>query len=176
MQLSAAFNHLGEHLTALGYAQQADRLLALAMRRARPLRKHVAILELRAIALHNACACHEHLGRYDMALGEVQRALECVRLSQMDNTETEARSLPSGDLLAQLSAVEASVRMRAQQQHDNATFRQSRLPAPARRRAQQRDLSPLPARLPPKADAAPAAGPAPGGRHPQPHGLLAPLP
>ena len=55
-----------------------------------------ARLELRAIALHNCCACHEHLGNFEMALKDISRAKEYA----------------SGPLYAQLMAVEASVRVR----------------------------------------------------------------
>lgn len=113
LQLSAAFNQLGRHKTALQYAQEANRLLDEAIRRpdhaesALDSATHKEMLELKSIALYNMCACHEHLGRPDVALSEARRAVEAAgRLSSGGDRD--------GALYQQLAGVEASVRGRLQ--------------------------------------------------------------
>lgn len=104
LQLSAAFNLLGRHVTALQYAQEAELLLNVESRRSKDRLLGInEKLELRAIALHNCCACHEHLGRYDLALRDIRLALECATRD--------------GPLYMQLEEVEMSVHKRARRQN-----------------------------------------------------------
>ena len=61
---------------------------------------------LRAVALHNCCACHEFLGQYTAALTQARRAL---RLAE--------KALPEGDsLLERLRSVEEAVSGRQREQ------------------------------------------------------------
>jgi len=102
LQLSAAFNSIGRHTQALSYAQEAEKLLGAATPTAAS--DHARLLEMRAVALHNACACHEHLGQYGAALDAATRAMRFASESGAEGSES---------LVAQLAAVEASVRARA---------------------------------------------------------------
>ena len=65
---------------------------------------------LRAIALHNCCACHEFLGQFSHALVAARRALKVA---------TSALS-PSDELLTRLSAVAQSVALKDQQSLERA--------------------------------------------------------
>ena len=113
LNLCAALNQQGEHAAALKLAEAA-RLMLVAEAEPAPeqpsspgssvasetklgVEDDVAVL--RALAHHNCCVCHEHLGRTSLALQEARRA---TRLARAVLEEDDP-------LLQQLEATEESV-------------------------------------------------------------------
>ena len=103
LQLSVAYNAIGLHRPALKFAQEAERLVG-EEESSNGSREGTELLELRMMALHNCCACHEHLGQHDLALLEVRRALDYAKQATHSGT--------SLSLCLELAAVEASVSAR----------------------------------------------------------------
>ena len=149
LQLSAAFNRLGQHATALAHAQAADKLLEAAAtprfdivtRAQEPV--STELFEMKAIALHNLCACNEQLGRDDAALGAAQRALWFASIA----------GITEEPLYDELMAVEASVSARVQEEEDQVLQHQERQvggpAAPAFQRTRIRRKAPEGVRLTP---------------------------
>ena len=128
LNLCAALNAQGAHADALIHAEDAAAQLdveivraaqgstyqgsrddddeAAAEEGARVTEAVEELAALRAVALHNCCACHEFLGQYTAALTQARRAL---RLAE--------KALPEGDsLLERLRSVEEAVSGRQREQ------------------------------------------------------------
>lgn len=102
LNLSAAYNAERAHHEALECAREAEWILAEALHELRARGDYTSlepIEVLRAVASHQSCVCHEHLGQYTTAFAEAQRAHRLAR-----------EVLPADDaLMIRLQSVKVSI-------------------------------------------------------------------